>query len=407
MTTSVHDQVYTTNSSNFIENENDEATLFEEQEFNFASSCTDNFPKILAALNISLAVTSYQAHRLFFLRSDGEKIETHFKAFPRPMGVYADNERLTIGTFSQVLEFRRSDGLLEKIKHGVLDNTDKMTHKILEKDKEKMEAFVQKRSEELKRVKESDALYLSRAAITTGMINIHDIAWGDGGLWVVNSTFSCLSTLSPDYSFVARWKPPFISELVPEDRCHLNGMAMFNGRPRFVTTFNQLDKIDSWNQKSKASGTLIDVDTDEILLDKLVMPHSPRIYNNKVYLCDSGVGKLLCYDLETRTVNEIMHFQGFPRGMNFYGPLLFVGLSKVRDSDEKEPIPLARMYEETYSGIRVINLEDNSEIASLTFEGDLEQIYDIAIIPHAVNPEILNIDDSLIRHAYEYDQKII
>jgi uncharacterized protein (TIGR03032 family) len=75
-----------------------------------------------------------------------------------------------------------------------------------------------------------DALYLSRATYHTGDLNVHDLAFGADGLWIVNSRFSCLAALSKDFSFVPRWKPPFISEIVPEDRCHLNGLAMVDGR---------------------------------------------------------------------------------------------------------------------------------------------------------------------------------
>ena len=153
-----------------------------------------------------MAVTSYQVAKLFFIRSDNGKIETDFKSFPRPMGIYADENRMTLGTFTEVLEFKRSDNILAQIQGGTLDNEENFSKKVLEKDKDRMEELKKSREEEIDKIKSSDSLYLPRASITTGMINIHDIAWGDEGLWVVNSTFSCLSTLSPDSSFIARWK---------------------------------------------------------------------------------------------------------------------------------------------------------------------------------------------------------
>ena len=290
---------------------------------------------------------------------------------------------------------------------AILDYINRMTSKTLEKDQDKMESLINQRKKELETIKNSDALYMSRASITTGMINIHDIAWGDEGLWVVNSTFSCLSTLSSDCSFIARWKPPFISKLVPEDRCHLNGMAMLNGKPKYVTTFNQLDEKDSFLTEKFDSGTLIDVDTNEILINDLIMPHSPRIYNGVVYICDSGNGRVLSYNPETKQTTEVIKLPGFTRGINFHGPLMFVGLSKVRIHEDKEPLPISKEHDTTVSGIWIINLEDNQEIAHLVFEGDIEQIYDIAVVPNSINPEILSIDDSLIRHAYEFQEKLV
>ncbi len=384
--------------------EKKDKALAQEEEFDFSSTYTDNFPKILKALNISLAITSYQSARLILIRSEGESIDTRFKAFSRPMGIYADESRITLGTFNQVVEFKRSDTLLEKIKTGALDNTGNFSRKVLEKDKEQMEELRKQREEEINDVKQSDSLYLHRAALTTGMINIHDIAWGDEGLWVVNSTFSCLSTLSPDSSFIARWKPKFISELLPEDRCHLNGMAMLNGRPKYVTTFNMEDSRDSWSEGRIDYGTLIDIDTDEILIEGMIMPHSPKVYKGEVYVCESGLGVVWKYSPITKEKTEVVKLQGFTRGLFFYGGVMFVGLSQVRASEIKNPTPLSKEYDETYAGVWMINLEDNTEIGHIKFDGDVDQIYDIAIIPNSTMPELLNVSSSLTRHLFDFEE---
>jgi uncharacterized protein (TIGR03032 family) len=378
-----------------------------EKAFDFSSTSTDNFPKILTALNISLAVTSYQSARLILIRSDGESIDTNLKEFPRPMGIYADEERITLGTFTQVLEFKRSDDILESIKNGSLDSTENFSKKALEKEKEKMEALKKQRDEEISEIKKANALYLHRASLTTGMINIHDIAWGDEGLWVVNSTFSCLSTLSPDNSFVARWKPKFISELVPEDRCHLNGMAMKDGKPKYVTTFNMEDSRDSWSEGRIDYGTLIDVDTHEILLEGMIMPHSPKVYQDEIYVCESGLGVVWKYNPITKEKTQIVKLQGFTRGLYFYGGVMFVGTSQVRASEIKNPTPISTIYEETYAGIWMINLETSEEIAHLKFDGDVDQIYDITIIPDSTMPELLNTDSSLTRHAFDFAEDLM
>jgi len=377
-----------------------------EPEFDFSSTATDNFAKILKALNISLAVTSYQSARLILVRSDGETIDTNLKAFPRPMGIYADENHITLGTFNQVLEFKRADDILESIKNGSLDNTGNFSTKVLEKDKEKMQELKEQRDEEIAEVRKADALYLPRASLTTGMINIHDIAWGDEGLWVVNSTFSCLSTLSPDNSFVARWKPKFISKLVPEDRCHLNGMAMLNGKPKYVTTFNMEDSRDSWSEGRIDYGTLIDIDTDEILIEGMIMPHSPKVYKGEVYVCESGLGVVWRYNPITKEKAQVVKLQGFTRGLYFYGGVMFVGLSQVRASEIKTPSPISTMYDETYAGVWMINLEDNTEIGHIKFDGDVDQIYDIAIIPDSTMPELLNVNSSLTRHIFDFRDEI-
>jgi uncharacterized protein (TIGR03032 family) len=327
-------------------------------ELDFTSHTSSNFPTVLAGLKLSLAVTSYQAHKLFFVRSDGNKIDVNFKDFPRPMGLAVTPQQITLGTLHQVWRFRRSDDALALIEDSKVD-----------------------------------ACYVASASHTTGLVNIHDIAYGNKGLWITNSAFSCLATLEPDYSFVPRWKPPFISDLMPEDRCHLNGMAMLDGEPAYVTTFNQSDQAKSWRDGAKDKGTLIDVKTGELKLSNLVMPHSPRCYNGYVYFCESGHGLVRRYDPRTNEVVDVIKLQGFTRGMDFFGPLMFVGLSKTRNSSVAEPAPIAQESTESESGIWCINLTDHTVVGFVRFEGNIDQIYDVAVLPGVTYPELFLPDD--------------
>lgn len=375
-----------------------------ESTFDLSSAHTDNFPKILTGLNISLAITEYYANRFIFLRSNGTSINTHYIAFPRPMGLWADREHLTFGTWSQVLDFRKNSTILQQLQSGKWENEDHFSRKIAftQQEKEEQAQWETDRKAELEAYQLADSLYIPRAAHVTGMINIHDIAWGDEGLWVVNSTFSSLCTLDSNHSFIPRWKPPFISELTPDNRCHLNGMAMKEGKPAYVTTFNQKDYRDSWYDDPVFEGTLIDVQTNEILLENLTMPHSPRFYNGRVYLCESGTGSILEYDPKTRTRRTLMTLPGFTRGINFYGPLMFVGLSKVRVSMLKNPIPIAKELEHTQSGIWIFNMETLEEVGHISFTGEIDQIYDIAILQETTWPELIEFEHPRTRHLFDY-----
>lgn len=384
---------------------NEPKEMNEETPFVFSSVHSANVPRILKALNISLAVTSYQSGRLILIRSNGEELETLFKRFERPMGLYADRERITLGTFNQVLEFKRCDGLLAAIRHGQLDETEKLSRKVLEQDEEERKKLLQERKRELAEVKKADSLYLHRASLTTGMINIHDIGWGTEGLWVVNSTFSCLATLSPDYSFIARWRPPFITDLVPENRCHLNGMAMAGGRPRYVTTFNQENRRDSWGAGETGNGSLLDVESGEVVIEGLSMPHSPRIHNGAVYVCHSGLGEVWRIDPLTREKREAARLPGYTRGLTFFGDLMLVGTSRVRDSEFSEPPPLTARHEETYAGIWFIDEKTSKTLGHIRFEGDVEQIYDIAVIPESTMPELLDMESVLTRHLFDFKEE--
>lgn len=336
-------------------------------DFDFSSHSTGNLPAILAGLKLSLIATSYQAHKLFIVRSNGQSIDVNFKNFPRPMGLAVTSQQITLGTLNQVWRFRRDDSVLS----------------LLEDSK-------------------ADACYVASASHVTGLINIHDIAYGHRGLWVVNSAFSCLATLEPGYSFIPRWKPDFISNLAPEDRCHLNGMALYDGEPAYVTTFNHSDEFKSWREGAKDQGTLIEVATGQRKLTGLVMPHSPRCHGGYVYFCESGHGLVRRYDPRTGDVVDVVKLQGFTRGMDFHGPLMFVGLSKTRFSTVAEPAPIAQEYAETKSGIWCINLADHSVVGYVSFEGDLDQIYDVAVLPGTTYPELLLPDDDRSMKAFNF-----
>ena len=116
---------------------------------------------------------------------------------------------------------------------------------------------------------------------TTGDLDVHDLALDrEGKIIFVNTLFSCLATVSPQHSFIPLWQPAFISKLAAEDRCHLNGLAMENGHPRYVTAVGQTDVADGWRDRRKDGGCIIDVNSKEVIVSDLSMPHSPRVYQN-------------------------------------------------------------------------------------------------------------------------------
>ena len=83
---------------------------------------TTNFPAILDQLGCSLLVTTYQAGKLVVVRSDGGVINTHFRAFNKPMGMAVGQGRLAIGTSVDVWEFRNVPAVAARLEpHGKHD----------------------------------------------------------------------------------------------------------------------------------------------------------------------------------------------------------------------------------------------------------------------------------------------
>ncbi|NEP13532.1 MAG: TIGR03032 family protein [Symploca sp. SIO2C1] len=327
---------------------------------------TNNFPQILTQLGISLVISTYQAGKLIVLRADDNVINTHFRIFPKPMGLAADTGRLAIGTAHQVWELR---------------NVPAVAHK-------------------LEPVGKHDACYLPRNSHITADIDIHDLAWGKQELWFVNTRFSCLCTLDFDHSFVPRWRPNFITALTPEDRCHLNGLSMVNAEPKYVTALGETDSIRGWREHKAHGGVLMDIETNQVLVRGLSMPHSPRWYNDRLWVLESGNGSLATADLASGKIETVTQLPGFTRGLDFWGNLAFVGLSQVRETAIFSGIPLTQRLEERICGVWVINIETGQTVAFLKFEDAVQEIFAVEVLPGIRFPEIIDWDEKLIASSY-------
>lgn len=325
---------------------------------------TSNFPEILRQLKISLLVSTYQTGKVIILRADGKTVNTHFRNFPKPMGLTADSSHLIIGTTHEVVELRNVPAVAAK----------------------------------LPPLGQHDACFLQRRTHVTGDIDIHEIARVGETLWLINTRFSCLCTLHPDSSFVPRWRPFFITALSPEDRCHLNGLCLIDGQPRYVTALGETDDRESWRNNKAWGGILMEIPTQQILLRGLSMPHSPRWYANQLWVLESGQGSLAAVD--NAQLKTIVQLPGFTRGIDFYGPLAFIGLSQVRESAMFSGIPLTERLDERVCGVWVVNIQTGQIIAFLKFEDAVQEIFSVQVLRGIQFPEILETSHELFPQSY-------
>ncbi|MFT4612989.1 MAG: hypothetical protein ACI9NT_000122 [Bacteroidia bacterium] len=172
---------------------------------------------------------------------------------------------------------------------------------------------------------------MPRSVYVTGSLDAHDVgADTEGQPIFVNTRFNCLATVSPRHSFELLWKPPFISALIDEDRCHLNGLAMEEGKSRYVTAVSKSDTVDGWRDRRASSGVVIDVESNEIVCEGLSMPHSPKLHNGELWLFNSGMGELGVVNCKERKFEARVFCPGFTLGLSFFSKYAFVGLSKPR-----------------------------------------------------------------------------
>jgi uncharacterized protein (TIGR03032 family) len=326
---------------------------------------TSNLPELLHQFEISLIVSTYQAGKVILVRAEDTGINTHFRNFHKPMGVAMDQGRLTIGGQNTVWYYRNMPALAPK----------------------------------LEPIGKHDAAFLPRQIHVTGDIDIHELAWGTDGLWVVNTKFCCLCKLDPDHSFNPVWRPHFVSELAPQDRCHLNGLAMVNGNPEYVTALGETDTPGGWRANKRDGGVLMDVQTNEVLVRGLSMPHSPRFYEGKLWFLESGMGGLGWIDLENQSRQTIANLPGFTRGLSFVGPLAFVGLSQVRETAVFSDFPLVEKLKERICGVWVVNIRNGETVAFLRFEEGVQEIFGVEVVP-ARYPEILEDNHPRLNDSY-------
>ncbi|GBF82035.1 TIGR03032 family protein [Aphanothece sacrum] len=320
--------------------------------------------------NISIAATTYQTNRLFFVSGQANgRLKLHERLFDKPMGLYVAANRLYMTTRYQIWDF-----------HNLLDSGEKS--------------------------QEADRLYVPRTAYTTGDVNAHEIVLDNAqNVIFVNTDFSCLATINPDYSFVPLWRPSFISKLVPEDRCHLNGLAMVEGKPAYVTACSATDTAAGWRNHRLDGGVVIDVNHNEIIVTGLSMPHSPRWYQGKLWLLNSGTGEFGY--IQDQRFDPIIFCPGFVRGLAFWQNFAFVGLSQLR-SQSFSGLPLEkRLMSEgnrPQSGLMVIDLQTGKTLHWLYFQSIIEELFDVVVLPGVSQPETIGLQGDEIQRLVTFPE---
>jgi uncharacterized protein (TIGR03032 family) len=333
-------------------------------EFRYCQS--ESFVALLEQLAASLVVSTYQANKLLVVRAAGGGLSTLVRTFDRPMGIAADARRLALGTRSEVWSMRNAPDI----------------------------------AAQLEPAGRHDACFLPRSCHVTGDIGVHEMALADEELWLVNTRFSCLCTLQPAYSFVPRWRPPFITALAAEDRCHLNGLAMVEGRPKYVTALGETDTRDGWRAHKAAGGCLLDIDSNQVIARGLSMPHSPRWHLGRLWVLESGQGRLVSIDRETGQRQTVAELPGFTRGLALIGPLAFIGLSKIRTTSAMDGVPLAERRHELKCGVAAVDLRSGQTAGLLEFQTAVEEIFDVQLLSGLRFPELIGFQKDAVQHTF-------
>ena len=340
----------------------------------FALTSSRHFAQWLASAGSSIAFTTYQAGKLFLIgvKPDG-RLSIFERTFPRSMGlaVSTDGRTLALATQYQVHRF---------------DN-------VMRPSSQAPDGH--------------DALYAPHAAWVTGDVDAHDVGFGtDGRPLFINTLFSCIASVSDGHSFKPVWNPPFISRLAPEDRCHLNGMALEDGEPRYVTAVSRSDVADGWRDRRADGGIVMDVRSGAVVAEGLSMPHSPRLHEGRLWLLNSGEGQLGFIDDDR--FQPVAFCPGYARGLAFIGNHALVGLSLARENRTFAGLPLDEALQARDSdprcGLAVFDLTSGDMTAWVRIEGVVRELYDVAVLPNVRRPALIGFKSDEVRFTISIEE---
>ena len=316
------------------------------------------FSRWLAESRGTVAVSTYQAGMLAFFSWNGEAISVFLRRFEKVMGLDWDGTRLLLAT-----------------RHAlwVYANSRVLAHRFREPGR-------------------YDALYLPRVSYAYPDLHIHDVALGTDGIWMVNTRFNCLARPSNEHTFEPLSRPRFITDLVPEDRCHLNGLAMRDGRPAYVSALAETNAAGAWRDHKVSGGVVIDCDSGEVVTRGLAMPHSPRLHRGSLYILNSGAGELLRIDPARGTTEVVCRLDGYLRGLAFSGPHALIGLCQARETQIFGGMPVEIAHDRLKCGLAVVDLRSGERVGLLEITSGCTELFDIRMLAGQLRPAIVHAD---------------
>ena len=227
----------------------------------------------------------------------------------------------------------------------------------------------------------NDAYFVPRTIHLTGECRTHDIVFAGPAIIAANTTFSCICRIDGTFHFTPLWRPSFVTELRPEDRCHLNGFTGENNELSYVTALAATNTPRGWHESPYSSGVLIDARRNTVLRSDLCMPHSPRLVGDALYVLNGGEGELLRIDRDTGATTARTSLPGFTHGLCHHGGVLFVGMSQDRISrTARDAPPVAAHHPSLFAGIAAIDLKSGNILGAVEFDG-VTEVFDVQALP--------------------------
>jgi len=331
----------------------------------------------LSEVKTGIMISSYKTGHVFSLGlvrppKSSAKLSLWLSNFNRPMGIHADKKGAFIASSGNLWHYQN---------YGEIETQD---------------------------VGRFDANYVPRSVIFSNDVDAHDLTVdGKGQVYFISSNFSCICMPSDTHSFKVYWKPPWISKIAAEDRCHLNGMCARDGQIRYVTAVCQSDIRGGWRENRIGKGIVYDIIEDKIVCEGLSMPHSPRWYNGKLWLLEAGTGWFGCVD-ENNRFERKSFIPGFARGLSFINErYAFIGCSQDRHESVFKGLPIGEALKkngvESKCAVYVVDLQNFDLIHNILFQSPIDELYDVVAVPDCQRPRLSDPTDDKNMREYRID----
>jgi uncharacterized protein (TIGR03032 family) len=248
-----------------------------------------------------------------------------------------------------------------------------------------------------------DGYYVPRKIHIIGDVDVHDIEECDNQLYFVSVLFNSICIPSKTHGFKIYWRPPWIksdlkNNTPAEDRCHLNGFCCVDGLPRYATSISRSNIVNGWKDSRINGGIVWDIKKNKMCCHGLSMPHSPRWYQEKLYLLNSGRGEFgyINFDETLKNVKgedyhpfvKIAFIPSFLRGLAFCGNYAIIGGSSDRHDSMFKNLPLYDILKAEeitpVCGVFIVNINTGNVCNYLHFVNNdvVKEIYDVAFVPN-------------------------
>lgn len=313
----------------------------------FTCKPSPNFAELLTQFEGSIALSTFQAGKLCILSAKDEHFcSSLLRTFPNCMGFDILEDELVISSANALCFFKNQPSLQESYPFGN---------------------------------GKYDAIFHEFRRELTGRIDAHDVVLTKSAAYIVYTHGNAVYK-SKDGVLKEFWKPPFIQNNALEDRCHINGLCMVNEQPKYVSMLGTQNEKDSWRKTLPTGGAIMDIETNEFVIQDLSMPHSPRMYNNQLLVLESARECLVAIDLETGTKTDIANIPGFLRGMHIVGDYAIIGSSKLRkNSSIFNGLPIAN--KNIKAGVYIVYIPTGAIVGHSLYENTVDEIFEVKRLP--------------------------